>query len=414
MNTPSYTPHQNQPIYPNQPPYPSQPGGGMPPTPPTNVFGAPTPRPRAPRSRPRWLAVPAAALIAAIAASGLTWGIVSTTSEPGSPTSAITRVIQGDTANPDWTVTANAAAPSVVAIAVRSGQGLAEGSGVILDAQGHIATNNHVVAGAQTVWVTLSDRRRYEAQVVGTDPSTDLAVIRLVDPPTGLTPIPFGDVSKLAVGQPVMALGNPLGLSETVTTGIISALDRPVVTTQEPARGTTFDGTSAQQVVTNAIQTNAAINPGNSGGALVNAEGELIGITSSIASLGSSSGGSSGSIGIGFAIPADQVRSVTDQLIKSGQATHALLGVTTSDAQTTLNGATYEGAGVRSVVADSPAAAAGVREGDVIIGIDADPISGSEGLIAQIRDRQVGNTATLKVIRSGQELSLPVTLAAAR
>jgi putative serine protease PepD len=399
MTTQSTTPLPN---HPSNPLYP--PAG----------FTAPAPQPPARKQRPRWLAVPATALIAAIAASGLTYGVVSATSEPGTAASAITRVLQGDTSNPDWTATVDATAPSVVAIDVQSGQGTAEGSGVILDAQGNIATNNHVVSGARTVWVTLSDRRRYRADVVGTDPSTDLAVIRLVDPPEGLAPIRFGEVSGLEVGQPVMALGNPLGLSETVTTGIISALDRPVVTTQEPGQGAAFNRTGAQQVVTNAIQTSAAINPGNSGGALVNANGELIGITSSIASLGSSAGGSSGNIGIGFAIPADQVKSVTDQLIQSGRAEHALLGVTASDAETTLNGAAYEGAGVQSVSQGAPAAAAGVREGDVIIGVDSDPVSGSEGLIAQIRDRRVDEAVTLRVIRNGREVSVPVTLAAAQ
>lgn len=407
---------------PNQPPYRSPqwsaygngPTGTMTPPPhyPQSGFAAPPPQQPTSRRQRRWLAVPAAALVAAIAASGLTYGAVSVAGDTAAGASAITRVIQGDTANPDWTATADTAAPSVVAIEVQSRQGAGEGSGVILDTKGTIATNNHVVSGAGTVWVTLSDRRRYEADVIGTDPSTDLAVIRLVRAPDGLTPIKFGEVSDLEVGQPVMALGNPLGLSETVTTGIISALDRPVVTTQEPTRGAAFDRSEAQQVVTNAIQTNAAINPGNSGGALVNGNAELIGITSSIATLGGS-GGESGSIGIGFAIPADQVKSVTDQLIKSGEADHALLGVATDDTEATLGGATYEGAEVISVSPDSPADVAGVRQGDVIIGVDSDPVSGTEGLIAQIRDREVGATASLRVIRGGQEVTLPATLAAA-
>lgn len=407
----------NPPIHPNQ--QWSAPGTapmGVPPwTPPYDEarFGAPAPQPPRPKERPRWVVVAATALVAAIAASGLTYGLVSSTAGASAATSAITRVIQGDSANPDWTATAGAAAPSVVAIEIQSRGGTGEGSGVILDAQGHIVTNNHVVAGAQNVWVTLSDRRRYQASIVGTDPSTDLAVIQLANPPAGLAPIKFGDVSRLAVGQPVMAIGNPLGLSESVTTGIISALDRPVVTTQQPARGAAFDQTGGQQVVTNAVQTSAAINPGNSGGALVNGNAELIGITSSIATLGSSSS-ESGNIGIGFAIPADQVKSVTDQLIKSGGAVHALLGVTTGDTQATLDKAAYEGAGVQSVSPGSPAAAAGLRQGDVIIGIDSDPVSGSDGLVAQVRDRQVGATATLRVIRGGQEVTVPVTLGAAQ
>lgn len=366
-----------------------------------------------PKRRPGWLAMSAVAVVAALAASGTTAALVQ--QEPGAvPGAAVTRVVQGNTANPDWSATAQAAGPSVVSIAVRSTQGEAEGSGVVLDTAGHIVTNHHVVAGGGELEVTLSDRRVYAARVVATDPSTDLAVIQLTDPPKDLAPITFGDVSGLKVGQPVMALGNPLGLSETVTTGIISALDRPVVTTQESSGGFGSRAAAASgggQVVTNAIQTNAAINPGNSGGALVNANGELIGITSSIATLGSSQG-QSGNLGIGFAIPADQVKAVADELISTGRANHAFLGVSTTDSPATVDGASYVGAGVQSVSPGTPAAGAGLQQGDVIIGVGDEPVTGSEGLIAQIRDRRPGAEVQLVVVRGGSRITLTAILAA--
>lgn len=400
--------HPQRPVGPQQG---GPPGGWVPPmTPPTPA----APAPKKPRRR-GWLAMAAVAVVTGVAASGTTIAVMDSSGAAPTVGTTVTRVIQGDSANPDWTATAATASASVVSIEVDGTQGQAQGSGVVLDTSGRVVTNHHVVSGLANsrIAVTLSDRRRYEARVVATDPSTDLAVLQLVSPPSDLVPIKFADVSGLRVGQPVMALGNPLGLSETVTTGIISALDRPVVTVQESGGGPfaqSANGTN--QVVTNAIQTNAAINPGNSGGALVNANGELIGITSSIATLGGGRS-QSGNLGIGFAIPADQVKAVTDQLIADGRATHAYLGVSTADQNATVNGAGYVGAGVRSVAPGTPAASAGLQSGDVIIGVDNDPVTGSEGLIAQIRDRQSGAKVTLRVVRNGSEVSVPVTLAAA-
>lgn len=395
---------------------PMAPMGPVAPIPPMGPAGPITPPPspnRQPKGRrPGWLAMSAVALVAALAASGTTAALVGAESVNAVGTT-VTRVVQGDSANPDWSATSQAAGPSVVSIAVRSAQGQAEGSGVVLDRAGHIVTNHHVVAEAGQLTVTLSDRQVYRATVVATDPSTDLAVIQLTDPPGDLSPIAFGDVSQLKVGQPVMALGNPLGLSETVTTGIISALDRPVVTTEQATGGLGSRGASSggSEVVTNAIQTSAAINPGNSGGALVNANGELIGITSSIATLGSGQG-QSGNLGIGFAIPADQVKAVADELISTGKANHAFLGVSTADLVATVDGASYVGAGVQSVSAGTPAAAGGIRAGDVIIGVDGEPVTGSEGLIAQIRDRRPGAEVVLVVVRGGNRIEAKVTLAA--
>ena len=233
-------------------------------------------------------------------------------------TATTTQVAQASANSPDWTATAAAVKNAVVAIKVEGSSGQGQGSGVVTDAQGHIVTNNHVVSGAgqgAKLSVTIGDKT-YSAQVVGTDPSTDLAVLKLENPPSNLTVASWGDSSTLKVGQPVMAVGNPLGLSDTVTTGIVSALNRPVTTQAVTDNDNNVsDQGSSDVVVTSAIQTNAAINPGNSGGALVDSSGALVGITSSIASLASngSSSGQSGNIGIGFAIPSAQVKSVVEQ-----------------------------------------------------------------------------------------------------
>ena len=338
----------------------------------------------------------------------------------------VTKVVQGTSSNPDWTVVAKTVSESVVAITVKSSQGEAEGSGVVLDALGNIVTNNHVVSELGTgaaITVALGERT-YQASIVGTDASTDLAVIKIANPPSDLQPIALADSSKLVTGQPVMAVGNPLGLSDSVTTGIISALNRPV-TTQEVTQDQTQtnpwgnqqnpygsqDGSSGATVVTNAIQTSAAINPGNSGGALVNANGELIGITSSIASLsGSSSSSQSGSIGIGFAIPANQVKYIADQIIATGSAKHAYLGVTTADGTATVNGATVLGASVQTVVTDSAAGTAGLKQGDVITALDGTAVVSSESLVGQIRAAKVGQQVTLSVVRNGQTQRIGVTL----
>ena len=257
----------------------------------------------------------------------------------------------------DWAEVAAAVSPGVVSIAVLGQQGQGSGSGVVWDAEGHIVTNAHVVAGAELVEVTLADGRTYAGDVVGTDPASDLAVVRLQTVPDDLTPVRVGTTSDLAVGDPVMAIGNPLGLSGTVTTGIVSALDRPVTTRAAGAP----PGTQVDPVVTNAIQTSAAINPGNSGGALVNAAGELIGINTAIATLSQGPSGQGGSIGIGFAIPAEAVQRVADQLITTGRASHAFLGVGLSDGRAEVDGAVLSGAQVERVEPGSPADEAELR-----------------------------------------------------
>ena len=359
-----------------------------------------------------------AAVLSSAGTYAVTRGDVAGSPSARARTSAITSaapVVQADASAPNWSVTAAAVSPSVVAISVQSGQGRGQGSGVIFDAKGNILTNNHVVAaggqGSQ-ISVTLNDQRTYDATVVGTDPSTDLAVIKLTNAPNDLKAIALGDANTLTVGEPVMAVGNPLGLAGTVTTGIVSALDRPVTTSNQQSGDPLGQQSAGEPVVTNAVQTSAAINPGNSGGALVNAGGQLIGINSSIASLGSSGGSSSqsGNIGIGFAIPVNQARSIADQLIASGKATHTYLGVSSKDAVVAEGSAKRAAAVLTKVVSGTPADNAGLRAGDAIIAVDGRSIDGSLSLVAQVRERTVGDKVTLKIVRDGQSKDISVTL----
>jgi putative serine protease PepD len=349
-----------------------------------------------------------AAILASTATAGLTWALADTdraaapaATAPAADDEPSATLPVSSAGQPDWQAVADAVRPSVVAIAVQSAAGSGEGSGVIIDDAGNILTNDHVVNDAQQVRVTLADGRVFKAEVVGTDPTTDLAVIRLVDPPDDLVPAVIGDSDAVAVGASVMAVGNPLGLDSTVTTGIVSALDRPV---------STGSLSGSEPVVTNAIQVDAAINPGNSGGPLFNAAGEVIGITSSIATL--SGGASSGSIGLGFAIPGNLAERIAGELIADGTAEHAFLGVSLSDGTATSDGSTRLGAVVEDVSDGSPAADAGLQAGDVVVAIDDDPVSGALSLTAFVRERATDDTVALTVVRDGETLKVPVTLAA--
>jgi putative serine protease PepD len=367
------------------------------------------------RERSVWVPVASAAVIAAVLAS-LGTAAATGAFDAGSPSSLASvgtssqstdeaPVKNSTSDNPDWEAVTTAVAPSVVAIQVQSQAGGAEGSGVIYDDQGHIVTNNHVVSGAEngTVQVTLSDGRLYEATIVGTDPTTDLAVVQLTDPPEDLKPASIGSADDVTVGDAVLAVGNPLGLANTATTGIVSALDRPVSASGE-------DGST--QVVTNAIQIDAAINPGNSGGPLFNAQGQVIGITSSIATLSGGMGESqSGSIGLGFAIPVNLATNIADQLIENGTAEHAFLGVTMQDATATADDVTRRGAQVVEVSSGSPAADAGMQAGDVIVAIDDDPVNGAESLTAYVREKAADQEVTLTYVRDGKTQTVDVTLA---
>ncbi|MGB3258709.1 MAG: trypsin-like peptidase domain-containing protein [Ornithinimicrobium sp.] len=366
--------------------------------------------------RTRLAELSAVGLLSAVLAAGGTYGVVATTADGPVVTSA-NGSVEAD-ANPadanatpaslvdglDWGSVADTVSPSVVSIQVRTANGGGEGSGVIWDDQGHIVTNAHVVEGGQEVRVTLSDGRSYPAEVTGSDPSTDLAVLQVRDAPSDLSPIAIGDDQGLTVGDPVMAIGNPLGLSGTVTTGIVSALDRPVSTAPLSAND---PGSAA---VTNAIQTSAAINPGNSGGALVDADGRLIGINSAIASLPTGGGSQSGSIGIGFAIPMTVTTSIVDQLIQSGVAEHAFLGVGLTEGEDTVDGATLTGAEISGVEPGSPAEAAGLSTGDVIVSIDGERVPSSTALVAQVRERTSGSETAIDYLRDGKQDSVSVTL----
>lgn len=298
---------------------------------------------------------------------------------------------------PDWTAVSNKVSKSVVSIQTQTQSGVAQGTGAILDKDGNIVTNNHVVSGAQRIVVTLDNGDLYEAKIVGTDTTTDLAVIKLENPPADLTAVEFADSDNLAPGEPVMAIGNPLGYDGTVTTGIVSALNRPVTVMDD-------DNT---QVVTNAVQIDAAINPGNSGGPTFNAAGQVIGINSSIASMASGSQ-SSGSIGIGFAIPSNLVKRVANEIIKSGKVQHVALGVTIQSGTVTADGVTRGGAVVKAVVDGGPAQEAGVKVGDTIVGFNGLAVSDNYSLLGFVRAAAMDSTAKLTVVRDGKTLELNV------
>ena len=307
---------------------------------------------------------------------------------------------------------ADAVSPSVVSVAVQSARGKSQGSGVILRSNGTILTNNHVVApaagGAGAIAVTFADGRQAKASIVGRDPATDLAVIKARDV-SGRTPATLGDSSELDVGEKVLAIGSPLGLEGSVTAGIVSALNRTITLgggrQAPPAPQGPFPGQSSSArttaAVVNAIQTDAPINPGNSGGPLVDAHGRVVGITSAIATMGGQ--GKSGNIGIGFAIPINQAEKVAQQLIKTGKARHARLGVSVSDVR-------KQGALVRGVVKKSPAAEAGLRQGDLITKFDGHTITGAEDLVAAVRSHQAGDKVKISYQRDGEQKQATVTL----
>jgi len=292
--------------------------------------------------------------------------------------------------------------PSVVSISTRSISGAGTGSGFVIDSSGYILTNNHVISkAAQTggsIQVSLSDGTFYSAKVIGRDASYDLAVLKINA--SGLKALQFGDSDAVAVGDLVIAIGSPLGLSGTVTTGIISAKNRAV----------TAGESDSESSFINALQTDAAINPGNSGGPLVDATGAVIGVNSAIASLGTTS--QLGSIGLGFAIPINQARKTADQLIKNGVATYPVIGVSLN-MNYAENGAQVATTG-RGILPESPAEKAGLRGGDVIIEIDGKEIYSPEELIVSIRAKNVGDRVTLGYLRDGVKKTVTLTLIAAK
>ena len=285
--------------------------------------------------------------------------------------------------------------PTVVSIEESGSGGTGTGSGFIVRSDGYIVTNNHVVEGAAgggTIRVQFDDGRIEQAEIVGRNPSYDIAVLK-VDA-TDLPVASIGNSNDLAVGDTVVALGSPLGLSGTVTSGIVSATNRPVTA-----------GGSGETSYINAIQTDAAINPGNSGGPLVNAAAEVIGVNSAIASLGSDFSGQAGSIGLGFAIPSNTMKRIVDEIINTGQASTPVIGVNLSPESDSGDGAV-----VGSVVSDGPAAAAGVKAGDVITEVNGTPTPDAVALITQVRSFAPGEEITLTVQSGGSEREVKVTL----
>ena len=299
----------------------------------------------------------------------------------------------------DWTAVAKEVSDSVVAIDVATSDGEAKGSGVVISDKGYIATNNHVISGAQQIQVTLASGAVYSAKVVGTDTTTDLAVIKLDNPPSDLKVAEFADSDNLAVGEAVMAIGNPLGYDDTATTGIVSALNRPVTVTDDDNNA----------IVTNAVQIDAAINPGNSGGPTFNAAGQVIGINSSIASTASSSG-TAGSIGIGFAIPSNLVKRVTNEIIDNGSVKHVALGITIKSSSVEADGVTRGCAQVQAVTDGGPASKAGVKAGDSIVAFNGKAVNNNYSLLGYVRASAMGDKVKLTVVRGGNTMDLEVTL----
>ncbi|WP_368499406.1 S1C family serine protease [Herbiconiux sp. A18JL235] len=348
------------------------------------------------------------------------------------------------------TAVAAKASPSVVTISVASDQAAGTGSGVILSSDGYVVTNTHVVTldgetADASINVQTNDGKLYKATVVGTDPVADLAVIKLTDA-SGLTPIEFGDSSKLNVGDVAIAIGAPLGLSGTVTNGIVSALNRSITvassaapndTETNPAPDQNGDGSQGpydfwnfdipgqggsegqqgqqapsqqQSISLSVIQTDAAINPGNSGGALLDSEGKLIGINVAIASAGSSSSSSaSGNIGVGFSIPVNLVKRITEEIIDNGSATHGLLGATVGDAAS-AEGSTTAGAIIQSVTSGGAAEKAGLQAGDVVTEFNGLPVTDSIDLTALVRTQAAGADAKITYLRGGDSKTIDVTL----
>ncbi len=299
--------------------------------------------------------------------------------------------------------------PSVVQIKVTTPGGRGTGSGFVIDDVGFILTNNHVVRGAQgaEVDVTFQDGRTVDAEVVGGSASYDLAVLKI--DANNLAALPLGNSDTVVVGDPVIAIGSPLGLSGTVTSGIVSAKDRPVTAGGEGGDDSSY---------INAIQTDAAINPGNSGGPLVNLDGEVVGVNSVIATLGRGLDGESGNIGVGFAIPINQARRTAEQIIDTGEAQFPVIGASLD------SGFEGEGARIASAPAQDgtpplrpggPADRAGLRPGDVIVALDGKPVAGSRELIVMIRSKSPGDRIELTIRRDvDTELKVRVTLGASK
>lgn len=387
-------------------------GGG------TDVWGAPYPQQPAPApksGRGRGGLV-AAVLIAALVAGGLGGGVgytLARNNDDGGGSTTVSASTSGGAVKRDAGTIAGVAAtalPSTVTIEAESSSGEGgTGTGFVFDTQGHIVTNNHVVAdavGGGKLTATFPDGKKYDAEVVGHAQGYDVAVIKLKNAPSDLKPLTLGDSDKVAVGDSTIAIGAPFGLSNTVTTGIISAKNRPVASS---------DGSGSNASYMSALQTDASINPGNSGGPLLDARGNVIGINSAIQSTGSGGlGGSSqsGSIGLGFAIPINQAKYVAQQLIKTGKPVYAKIGASVS-LEDSSGGAkiTEQGAsGSDAVESGGPAAKAGLKPGDVITKLDDRVIDSGPTLIGEIWTHKPGDKVTITYERGGKTHTVQLTL----
>ena len=349
-----------------------------------------------------WRLVAGAALVALVA--GVVGGVVGAFIRPAPQGSASVRSADGGTC--EVSDVAAHVLPSVVTISVAAGGGSGTGSGSVLDRQGNILTNDHVIAAAASRGTITVDFARGQsgvpATIVGRDPSTDLAVVRIQRNAGSLTPIQLGDSSELVVGQPVVAAGSPLGLTSTITSGIVSALSRYVNVGQGEQPAT----------LVNAVQTDAAINPGNSGGPLTDCSGHQVGVNSAGAQVPSAGAAGGGSIGLNFAIPIDFARSVAEQMIQKGTVTHPTIGVLGTTVTDEIARATGDprGAFVDQVVPGLGAAAAGIRQGDVITRVGQSGVNSVDQMIVAVRGHQVGDAVDVAYERNGSRQNARVTV----
>jgi putative serine protease PepD len=384
--------------WPTQPPGPYRPAQGQPPYRPLHPqqSSAFAPQQPAKSSRVAGLAAAVALIVGLVSGAGAALAVVGPADRPGSSSESSPSIGNG----PDPRIRTGSVAdvaqrllPSVVQLKVNGGSERGTGSGFVIDGSGHILTNNHVVAVAGsggTIQVVTDKGTRATAKLVGRSPAYDLAVVQV----DGLTApaVQFGQSSQAVVGQDVVAIGSPLGLAGTVTSGIVSAKNRPVTA-----------GGEGEISYINALQTDAAINPGNSGGPLVDMSGRVIGVNSAIATVRDTAQGSSGNIGLGFAIPIDQARRTAEQLIATGQASYPVIG---ANVDPSFEG----GAKVNDVSGGSPAQRAGIKEGDVVTSIDSQKVNSAEALIVAIRTHAPGETVKLKLERDGKTVQVTVTL----